>query len=75
MAKKKAKKAERPSRTFIKVVGFGPTLLCVESYTTVRSRLLDSRDFIEVTDSDKQKYLISKIKVIMIGRVVPEMEQ
>ena len=75
MATKKAKKAVRAAKTFLKIVGFGPTLLCVESYLTVRSRVLDSKDFIEVTDFAKSKYLINKIKVIMVGKAEEGMEQ
>ena len=67
MAKAKKKKAPAIARTEVTIEGNEHAFLTQESYMTLKNRLLDSREFIELTQKIGRKVLFNKriIKLVM----------
>jgi len=63
MAKKVKKKSPVVLRSEIGLVGVKEVIQVVESYSTIKRRLLTSEVFIEVTTRDRRKFLKNKMNV------------
>jgi len=72
--KKVVKSPRKPRSGFINFAG--QILLCLETYQTLKRRLLDGSDFIEVTDGAGFKSMINKksIQALQVALEKPEEE-
>ena len=63
MAKKKKKQSPVVLRSEIGLVGSKNVLQVIESYPTIKRRLLTSEVFVEITTRDRKKFLKNKMNV------------
>ena len=69
MAKKPAKKAAKICRIVVLLTNSQDGFLYRESYPTAKTRLLDGRDFFELTAGDGSKVVLAKSQVVALRRV------
>jgi len=66
MAKKTKKKSQNVTRSELHIVGLDAPLLLREGYATVKRRVYDGMQFMEVTSSNGRKLTVNKGIVNMI---------
>lgn len=69
MAKQKAKKAAKVCRIVILLNNTPEGYMYRESYQTAKNRLMDGRNFFELTASDGSKVVLAKSQIVALRRV------
>ncbi len=61
---------KKKTKTYLDLdIGKGTRMEAMETYGTIKRRLLDGRDFIEATNAEKRKFIINKNAVMMTGAI------